>query len=51
VIAQGKTPVVKLVPIREEAPHRKFGSMKERARVTRAFFEPLREEELSAWER
>jgi prevent-host-death family protein len=51
VIARGKTPVVKLVPIREEAPHRKFGSMKERARVTRAFFEPLPEEELSAWER
>jgi len=49
VIARDKTPVVKLVPIDSRMPHRKFGAMKGRARVTRAFFEALPEEELSAW--
>ena len=49
VIARGKTPVVKLVPIGSTSPQRKFGAMKGRARVTRAFFEPLSEEELSKW--
>jgi prevent-host-death family protein len=49
VIARGKTPVVKIVPIHAEPPRRRFGSMKGRARVTRAFFEPLPEEELAAW--
>jgi len=48
VIARGKTPVVKLVPVASDVPRRRFGSMKGRARVTRAFFEPLPEEELAA---
>ena len=29
---------------------RKFGAMRGRARVTKAFFEPLPEDELGAWE-
>ncbi|PYS34482.1 MAG: type II toxin-antitoxin system prevent-host-death family antitoxin [Acidobacteria bacterium] len=49
VIARGKTPVVKLVPVESDVPRREFGAMKGRARVTRAFFEPLPEEELAAW--
>jgi len=49
LIARGNTPVVKLVPIESEKPRRKFGAMKGRARVTRAFFEPLPEEEQAAW--
>ena len=49
VIARGKTPVVKLVPTKARKPHRQFGAMKGRARVTKAFFEPLPEEELEAW--
>lgn len=49
VIARGKTPVVRLVPVDSEAPCRKFGAMKGRARVTEAFFEPLPEDELAAW--
>ena len=49
IIARGKTPVVKLVPITSRSPRRKFGSMKGRARVTGAFFEPLPEEELAGW--
>lgn len=49
VIARGKTPVVKLVPTGSEAPLRRFGAMRGRARVTRAFFDPLPDEELTAW--
>ncbi len=50
VIARAGKPVVRLVPIRREAPRRRFGAMKGKARVTRAFFAPLPEEELAAWE-
>ena len=49
VIARGATPVVRLVPVSQ--PKRKFGAMKGRATVTDAFFEPLPDEELEAWER
>jgi prevent-host-death family protein len=49
VIARGKTPVVKLVPADADVPRRQFGSMRGRARVTAAFFEPLPKEELAAW--
>jgi antitoxin (DNA-binding transcriptional repressor) of toxin-antitoxin stability system len=50
VIARGKTPVVKLVRTGSMAPRRRFGAMRGRARVTRAFFEPLPAEELAAWD-
>lgn len=50
VIARGKTPVVRLVPTSGEAPARRFGAMRGKARVTRAFFESLPEHELAAWE-
>ena len=49
VIARGKTPVVKLVRTGSEAPRRQFGAMRGRARVTRAFFEPLPADDLAAW--
>ena len=49
VIAGGKTLVVRLVPTGSDAPRRRFGAMKGRARVTRAFFEPLSDEELAVW--
>ena len=49
VIARGKTPVVKLVPMDAKPPRRRFGAMRGRARVTRAFFEPLPIEERAAW--
>ena len=49
VIARGKTPVVRLVPADVEAPQRRFGAMRGRARVTQAFFDPLADEELAAW--
>jgi len=50
VIARGDQPVARLVPIAKVSPHRRFGAMKGRARVSKAFFEPLPPDELSAWE-
>jgi prevent-host-death family protein len=49
VIARGKTPVVRLTPVKSK-PRRRFGAMRGRARVTTAFFEPLPEDELNRWE-
>jgi prevent-host-death family protein len=50
IISRGKTPVVRLVPVTVEPPRRQFGTMKGRAAVGEAFFEPLSEDELEAWE-
>ena len=41
IIARGKIPAVRLVPVARPVPQRKFGAMKGRARITKAFFEPL----------
>ncbi|MDT4332762.1 type II toxin-antitoxin system Phd/YefM family antitoxin [Methylomonas sp. MED-D] len=49
IIAKGKVPLVKLVPITESRPQRRFGAMKGQAPVTEAFFEPLPDDELDAW--
>jgi len=49
IIARGATPVAKLVPVDDVTPKRQFGAMRGRARVTRAFFSPLPEAELTAW--
>jgi antitoxin (DNA-binding transcriptional repressor) of toxin-antitoxin stability system len=49
VIARGKLPVVRIVPVNEAPVGRKFGALKGRATVTDAFFEPLPDEELDAW--
>jgi prevent-host-death family protein len=51
VIARGKDPVARLVPIKPQKKGRVFGAMRGRAKVGRRFFEPLPEEELEAWER
>jgi prevent-host-death family protein len=50
IIARGKTPVARIVPIKAKPPRRRFGSMKGRARVTSRFFEPLTADELGRWE-
>lgn len=50
VIARGRTPVAKLVPLETPTPKRQFGALKGKIRVTEAFFEPLPEEELKRWE-
>jgi prevent-host-death family protein len=49
VIAKGKQPKVKLVPIATK-PKRVFGSLKGKIRLDDSFFDPLPEEELRAWE-
>jgi prevent-host-death family protein len=51
VIARGKDPVARLVPIKPRRKGRIFGTMRGRARVGRRFFEPLPDEEIEAWER
>ena len=49
VIARGKVPAVRLVPLSVPTPRRQFGAMKGRARVTKAFFDPLSPAELRQW--
>ncbi len=48
IIAKGGRPFVKLAPIVEA--DRMPGAAKGKGRVTKAFFEPLPEEELEAWQ-
>jgi prevent-host-death family protein len=49
VIARGRTPVARLVPVTPGKRGRRFGAMRGRARVGKAFFEPLPADELAAW--
>ena len=49
VLARGKQPVAKLVPLRKPGK-RKFGSLKGKIKIGPEFFDPLPEEELRAWE-
>lgn len=50
IIARGKQPLVKLVPLRGAGQARRFGAMRGHAVVGAEFFEPLPDEELRAWE-
>jgi prevent-host-death family protein len=50
VIARGKKPVVKLVPI-EAKPQRIPGRLKGQVSIGPEFFEPLTAGELDAWDR
>ena len=50
IIARGSTPVARLIGLKRSSPVRRFGAMRGRARVTRAFFEPLPVAELKGWE-
>ena len=45
IIARGRTPVARLTRLRPVRSGRRFGAMRGRAKVTRAFFEPLPPEE------
>jgi prevent-host-death family protein len=49
IIARGRKPVVKLVPL-EPKPRRVFGSLKGQVSIGPEFFEPLPPEELDAWD-
>jgi prevent-host-death family protein len=48
VIARGSTPVARLTKLRPRQA-RRFGAMRGRARVTKAFFEPLPAGEIDRW--
>jgi len=50
IIARGRKPVAKLVPIEAPKPKRVFGSLKGQVSIGREFFEPLPPEELDAWD-
>ena len=50
IISRGTQPVVRLVPIQRSEPRRKFGALRGTVTVDDAFFEPLPESELDAWE-
>jgi len=50
VIARGKQPLVRLVPVDRPAPLRKFGAMKGKIHLDDSFFGPLPDDELRAWE-
>jgi prevent-host-death family protein len=50
VLARGREPVAKLVPVRARTSKRRFGSMKGQIKIGPEFFEPLPEDELKSWE-
>ena len=50
VICKGKTPVARLTAVAARPSKRRFGAYRGQATVTDAFFEPLPDEELKAWE-
>ena len=50
VIARGRTPVAKLVPIPRKTSKRQFGSLRGKVVIGPEFFEPLPEDELKRWE-
>jgi prevent-host-death family protein len=50
VIARGKQPVVRLVPVKPPANKRKLGIFKGEFELAPSFFEPLSPEELAGWE-
>ena len=49
VIARGRKPVAKLVPIAPK-PKRVFGALKGKMSIGHEFFEPLPPEELDTWD-
>jgi antitoxin (DNA-binding transcriptional repressor) of toxin-antitoxin stability system len=50
VIARGKTPVAKIVPLYPVGQKRQFGALRGVIAIGPEFFEPLPEAELAAWE-
>jgi prevent-host-death family protein len=50
LIARGKQPVVRLIPLKKPAQKRQLGLFKGEFQVGPEFFEPLPPEELDAWE-
>ncbi|MEB3297855.1 MAG: type II toxin-antitoxin system prevent-host-death family antitoxin [Candidatus Sericytochromatia bacterium] len=50
IIMRDHVPAVRLVPVSEPVPRRQFGALAGLVTVTEAFFEPLPEDELAAWD-
>ncbi|HTQ34204.1 MAG TPA: type II toxin-antitoxin system Phd/YefM family antitoxin [Stellaceae bacterium] len=50
IIARGRKPVAKLVPIEAPKPRRVAGRLKGQVSIGPEFFEPLPPEELDAWD-
>ena len=50
VIARGKIPIARLMPICASAAKREFGSLKGVVTVGPEFFEPMTKTELAEWE-
>jgi prevent-host-death family protein len=50
VIARGKIPIARLMPIRAQPAKREFGAFKGVVTVGPEFFEPMTEAELAEWE-
>ena len=50
VLARGKVPIAKLVPYQPVASKRQFGALRGLVSVGPEFFDPLPEDELSAWD-
>lgn len=50
IIARRDTPAVRIVPLQAKIPKRQFGAFKGEAPVTDAFFDPLADDELAAWD-
>ena len=52
VICRGRDPVARLVPIDDApSPTRRYGALAGKVGLTPAFFDPLANDELDAWER
>ena len=49
IIMRHQEAAVRLVPVGEPVPQRRFGALAGKVAVTPAFFEPLPEDELAAW--
>jgi prevent-host-death family protein len=50
VLARGKEPIAKLVPFRPPPTKRRFGALRGIISVGPKFFDPLPEQDLTAWE-
>lgn len=50
IVARGKEPIAKLVPFQSPSAKRQFGALRGSVSVGPEFFEPLSEQELTAWE-
>ena len=49
VLARGKVPIAKLVPLVPVGVRRQFGAMRGQFTIDPAFFEPMAEADLAAW--